>query len=391
MRKSMTSKMSAGLLMLSMLAYTGCKEKETAVPTVDYARVDALRNELRSLQLQVLSSNVEKINAMEDNVQAKSDTASIKADIARLRKEIQREVTYTVYVTDLQGQFLKDAEISLTVDGAMVKKTTDIEGKAVFTKVRSGVVNGVVKLANYTATNYMASIAFSNSTSSVSTKVPLLPMAGTAGTFFTMKGTVYADMSDVDDNLNYIGSYSNTIEGKTIAIYNPAGPNANNPSTKYDVQAKKITAVPQVNAVPFTTGFGNSGDIQQIAYEGAVYTATSGADGSYTLQLPALVDGNGNPLSNVYQYQVNVEEFSAAKTLLVPGKSSNTNYDNNPYSLFANRAADGMTMLPSTTTDFVVLKTYTSNRNFRVATVTNSTMKIGEVNTQHFFYNDLSN
>src|SRR5438105_3765945 len=98
MTKLITSKMCVRLLVLSMLAYAGCKEKETAVPTVDYARVDALRAELRSLQQQMLGANANNAATTATNAALKSDTTALKAEIARFQAEKSRKVKYIVYV-----------------------------------------------------------------------------------------------------------------------------------------------------------------------------------------------------------------------------------------------------------------------------------------------------
>ncbi|MBC7922910.1 MAG: hypothetical protein H7Z75_17675 [Ferruginibacter sp.] len=388
MRKSM--KMSAVLLM-STLVYTGCTEKETAVPTVDYARADALRSELRSLQQQVLGANATSASVVALNTTLKRDTAAIKAEISRLQVERARKVKYIVYVADLQGAYKKDAEVSMAVDGAVVKKIADADGKAVFDNVRAGVVNVVVKLAGFTTANYVSSIAFGKDI--VDTKVPVLPLTATTGPYFTLKGNVYANLSAADDNLNRYTTVDN-IESpaKKVTINVLAGPNSDETSVKYDAQARKITATVELNGVPGTTGISDvAGEIQRIAYENAVFSTTSAADGSYSLQLPALVDAAGEALDGFDDYVVSLEQFAAPYTFLLSGLSSNTDYDNNPYNLYRNLKEDG-SMLPETTVGYVKLFSASENRVFRFESFSiGQSTKIGASETKHIFYESAKN
>lgn len=373
-------------LVASLLVYTGCKEKETPVPTENTARIDALRQELLNLQQQVLGQTNNENSQKIEKALLEGDVKELQAEITKLKAEQARSITYTIYATDLQGVFQAGAEVSIVVNGAVTKKTTDTEGKAVFEGVRSGVVSGFVKTANFTSANFTASVAFGGDF--VSTKVPLLPLAGGANTF-TVEGKLYADLSDADDNLNEFDTYNN-ISGTNVIINVPAGPNNNSTETKYDGQARKITFVPNLNDEPFVGGFGNAGNIQRIAYENAVFETTSAADGSFSIKLPALVDAAGNAIGGFSGYTVSFEEFSTPKTLLMPGMSSNQNYSNNPYNLYFNRATT-TTDLPENTNGFIKLKTYQESRTYRNPSFTIATGRMGEKSMMMEFYDDYKN
>lgn len=284
------NKLVAALMLATITLFSACTEKEVPVPTVDTERLDALRQELRDLQLIVYGEEAELAQGQASQADLEAQIAAMEAEIARLQELYNRSVTYGVYVIDFQNNKLANATVKIAQNGEIVSATTDANGYAEFDDVRAGVVNGKIEINGYTTANYKTQIVESNSDDDAitykSSRVALFPAADNTNAtgMFTLKGNVTTDFSDMDEKYN-----EDAVGGKKISF------------TLYLDNIKNES-----------DAFVN---VYSLIYEDAVYEATTAADGSYSVNLPARSVFNGYDVDDRnFAFSVNGQDFKANYT-----------------------------------------------------------------------------
>jgi len=302
--------------MVGLAAFYACSDKETPQPVEDSARVDQLRDELRSLQQQVLASQATySADSMNE--------ASLTAEIKKLNAIYAKSVTYTVVVTDLQGNNLADANVKVTQAGVVATAKTDANGIAKFDNMHGGIIAGSADLNGFATLIFTADIRDGNSGSSyaASSRVSLLPLGGTPASekgMYTLNLDVFADYTVLDDTLGGPNYWDGSDIDKALPFGLPYGPNSDNPFVQYTkVTDKKVSILPmeysfrQVWSQLFTTG--GVGAILTIAYENALIQVSSATNGTYSIKVPAKTTNFS------FAYTINFEEFIADYTELLPG------------------------------------------------------------------------
>jgi hypothetical protein len=281
------NKLVAALMLATITLFSACTEKEVPVPTVDTERLDALRMELRSLQLMVYGEESDLAEGQATQAELAEAIAAMEAEIARLEELYNRSVTYGVYVIDFQNNKLANATVKIAQNGAIVSATTDANGYAEFEDVRAGVVNGKIEIDGYTIANYKSHIVESNSDDDAVTyktsRIALFPAADNANAtgMFTLKGNVTTDFSAMDEK-----DYEDAVDGKKLRF------------TLYLENIKKES-----------DAFDN---VFSLIYEDAVYEATTAADGSYSVNLPARSVFNGYDSNDRnFSFEVSGQDFKA--------------------------------------------------------------------------------
>lgn len=295
------NKLVAALMLATITLFSACTEKEVPVPTVDTERLDALRQELRELQLIVYGEEADLEEAKADQANYESEIAYYEAEIQRLQEIYARTVTYGITVTDFQNNKLAGVTVRLAQQGELATATTDENGYAEFENIHSGVVNAVVEGEGYTTANYKSSIydgyGSDDVATYVATRLALFPAAGNTSGMFTLTGNLYANYSTLNDTLDnwngngtapgQAGDYRNfdAVEGKTVRF-----------------------VLSLENIKDESEAF--SRDIYSLIYEDAFYEATTAADGSYTVNLPvsSVFEGTDDNDRN-FEFSVSGESF----------------------------------------------------------------------------------
>ena len=320
------------LLVCLLLALHGCTTKnEVPQPVVDTARVDALRTQLIALQQQVLGAQKAAAN---DSL----TLAQLQAEIAKLQSDLLKSVSYTVNVSSFLFKPLRGATVEVSQGGKIVSGTTASNGSTTFSGLYAGIITATVDLPGFARlvfradirNNYDAASAYSTTS-----QVLMLPVAGTGqpgGTtqadscMTTQYWKLYANYTMVDDTLGgpvvqgqqYFAA--SPVSNPLLAL--PAGPDASNPNISYTaVTTQTITA--SFNQYSFLDGNGTNdlslaipvgftgwdvnvngvgqtgnGQVLSVSYENARWTATAGANGIYTIKLPASDISNANGYTN---------------------------------------------------------------------------------------------
>jgi hypothetical protein len=320
--------------MASVTVFTGCKEEEVEKPIENSERVDALRAELRQLELDVLGAqrtlDLEKL-----------DEAELIKEVAQLKEDFDKVVKYTVTVVDPQGKLLEGVKVITTQAGALKEGTTNSEGRVTFDNMRGGIIAAVVKHDSYATANYTASLysgTYNYRSYGATTRVIMFPLAaalnGENMTTFT-KQKLFYNASVQDDTLGGSAWDANVDPAKW------APRQFNWTSVKYDQVAKgdniPVVAKLLIDGVPTGSGSGGVGDIIAIAYENAVYTATWNDDNTFTLNVPAR-----SIYDDWFEYEVSFGDFTKTATFNVNGAGSAAKASNYP-------------------------KTYTEERTFRIS------------------------
>ncbi|HEY0743328.1 MAG TPA: hypothetical protein VGD40_17795 [Chryseosolibacter sp.] len=320
--------MKTRLLAMAMaslvLFYTGCSEKEDPQPVEDTQRTDALRAELRQLQILIHGAEVAK------NLSEVSND-SLETVLESLKAEYNSIVSYQVVAVDFQGNVIPNATITINENGTVNTKTTT-DGTATFTGVKSGFITGVVAAAGYSTANFTTTL-YSASEGRANTRVPLLPKSAEAlakNGALTIKGFLYANLNVANDT---VGGYhqlynSNTGWSAWTAITSYAGTSETDedqpwfaPHRSYDKVQHKLYATPMIEYynVPGSAGYFDEirpGVVLTVAYEDANYEATFDANKEYTLTVPIQgLESDGVSIDFI----MNAHEFTAEQTLVQVG------------------------------------------------------------------------
>jgi hypothetical protein len=370
----MKTRLIAMFMASLVLFYTSCSEKEVPNPVEDTQRIDALRNELRTLQEKIygeqlandlLTAEAEDLNALIED---------LEAEIATLEAIYNQAVTYTVIAIDNLGNPIPGASVTVNQDGALVTKTTGNDGSIQIENVRAGTVAAVVSAAGYSTVNYYATLAFAQ-TAGVNTRVVMIPKTSTNNTYL-LKGYLYANTNLANDTaggVHYNGASFIGWKG-TDAATKVAGVLGDNRT--YEKVSKKMIANlwVNVNYVPFSQSTGNGGnsaDLIELAYEDVSVEATFDANNQYTLRLPVTSIYHDAWGDNVYyDWEITFEEFVANQTLV--------EYD--PNGTLSGGAPHTAWPMP---------KTYTLSRKFTTSDYEGSgwgSREAGDVVIQNFFY-----
>lgn len=219
------------------------------------------------------------------NLQAKLDKQQThEQDSLQLRNQ---RVTYTVNVVDASTSTLKSGSMVSAITGAVVKvvqdtmiitKTVDASGVASFANLRPGQANVNITLTGYSEVNYTVNISTSSYTGSrmASNIIPLIPVTGTSSG--TIKGKVVyeSDLTNLTPEIAPVGT-------KILAMVRPSS-----------------SALPSV---------GNNG-IVAISYDKLSLSATTDANGEFTMTVPATVNG--------LDYDIIIADFTVGQKLLQP-------------------------------------------------------------------------
>jgi hypothetical protein len=297
------NKLVAILMLATITLFSACTEKEVPVPTVDTERLDALRLQLRELQMRVYGEEEDAEEAKANQTNYENEIAWYEAEIERLKNAYARTVTYGITITDFQNNKLAGVTVTLAQEGELASSTTDENGYVGFENIHSGVVNVVVEGEGYTTANYKSSIydGFSQDDAATyaATRLALFPATGNTDGMFTLKGSLYANYSMLNDTLdNYRGNGTAPGEGGDKVDYDA-------------VEGKKLRFVLELSDIKDETD-AISSDIYSLIYENAFYEATTAADGSYTVSLPArsiFEDTNGGVDSKNFAFSVSGEDF----------------------------------------------------------------------------------
>ncbi len=174
------------------------------------------------------------------------------------------------------------ATVSISVNGAVVTKTTDESGQATFQSLTAGTAAVTVKLANHTTCNYLVDLTMVNSaidtldfdhrTSRIAaTKVIVFPTSGVGMT--KISGLVKAQL-DVSSSYPAWATSEFQFKQSTDLELAPAG-------TVITCTLFPINGVSEVS----------NGSVLSATYEGLSSTTTVGADGSYAIMAPSSIDG----------------------------------------------------------------------------------------------------
>ena len=322
-----------------LLVFQACtSKKETPQPVVDTQRLDQLRQELRDLQIKVLG------NA---STYAKDSLTygQLLAQIKVLQAQYNKNVTYSVFVEDYQGNFLPGTTVKVSQAGAVTSQVTSASGVATFTNLNGGIISATAELTGFFRLVFKADIRNYNTdqTYSAASNVLLLPSGGTPASdagMSTFYINLYANFSTLNDTLGGPDLWPGT---STQAFALPAGPNPNAPKVSYAAVTDK-PIIAYVNSQFFVNsnfstrarpplgftissnyssdpnGFGDEydpGSVLTVAYENASYTAASaGLNGYYILKLPATSFFDPN---NRFTFDLVFTEFSNNFTDYVPG------------------------------------------------------------------------
>jgi hypothetical protein len=308
----------------------GCTaKKEIPQPVVDTQRLDQLREEYRNLQATVLGNTSAYLNDSLTYTQ-------LQAQITALELQLAKKVSYSVIVGDYQGNLLSGATVKVSQAGTITSQTTSTSGVATIPNLNGGIISATVELAGFARLVYRADIRNYNTDQaySVSTKVLLLPMGGTAASdlgMSTFNVNLYANFTTPNDTLggpDFWGGSS--LLSKAL----PVGPDPNNPTVSYtSVTDKPITVYlsadflsgcrpPTGFTYKLITSGGEHGDtydpgsVLSLAYENATYKVASatGPGGAYVLKLPATsFDGE-----TTFDFDVTFPEFLNSFTEYVP-------------------------------------------------------------------------
>jgi hypothetical protein len=322
-------KLLALLCAAGLLAFQACtSKKEVPQPVVDSQRLDQLRKELKDLEIKVLG------NAATYSRDSLTYTQLV-LQISALQAQYAKQVTYSVIVSDYQGNFLPGVTVKVSQAGAVIVQTTSASGVATFTGINGGIIGATADLMGFARLVFRADIRNYNTDQaySAASNVLMLPLGGTPASdagMSTLNINLYANFTTVNDTLGgpvYWPRQSNV----TFAL--PAGPDVNNPTVSYtSMTDKPITAflnarlltggVPAGFTYRFNRsdrGYGNEydpGSVLTAAYENASYTVTAaGANGVYVLKLPATSFDNRTS----FYFDMAFAEFSGSFTAYVPG------------------------------------------------------------------------
>ena len=352
-----TSKIFIYICMVGLAAFYACSDKETPQPVEDTARVDALRIELRDLRTQVLGLDAQATSL-------ELTEKELKAEIEKLNSVYAKVVTYTVVVTDLQGNNLTGATVKLTQDGAVKSATTDANGLATFAGVHGGNVSASVEATGFAKLIFRAEVAdySANTSYAANSHVSLIPVGGSAAAdagMATVNLDLYVNYTTVDDTLGG----PNYWAGSDITKALPLGPDGG--TTNYTkVTDKKVSinfsqdAFNSINSTLFTTN--GVGRVLSTVFEGTTVTASAATNGTYVIKVPASV-----PSVISVGFAVSFEEFTANFTQYVPNGEFGDVHVDPPFS-----------------------KTYTLSQVFRVGYDTfSSPTPGGTLNIKEFYYN----
>lgn len=319
----MKTKLTTICLALMVMLYTSCSEKEVPQPTENTARVDALRNELRNLQLLVYGEELENALLKAEEADLTAQIAELTAQVDALKAIYAKAVLYSVQVYDFQGKAIAGASVTLNQNGTISTVVADNNGVAVFEDVRAGYVAGVVSATGFATANYTVSLV-NYGDNSTYTRVPLMPKGGNAQSdagLFTVSGYVYANFNAANDTAGgFNNNWGNIANFKGIdAATKYPGPNSGNPHRTYDKVAKKIMVTVSFPTIQYIGSSGTGmATIQKLAYEDAVYTATYDANNMYSLKLPAYSEFAAGYLGTGTQwfFRYSFEEFTSNVTLI---------------------------------------------------------------------------
>jgi hypothetical protein len=361
---------------VGLFVFHACtSKKEVPQPVVDTQRLDQLRQELRDLQIKVLGNAA---TYSRDSLTYNQLVLQISA----LQAQYAKHVTYSVIVSDYQGNILPGATVKVTQAGAVISQTTSASGVATFTGLNGGIIGATADLTGFARLAFRADIRNYNTDQaySAASNVLMLPLGGTPASdaaMSTININLYANFTTVNDTLGgpaYWGRLSN------VAFALPPGPDVNNPTVSYSpITDKPITAF--LNSgfmdgqVPsgFTYRFRRSnsvngdeydpGSVLAAAYENASYPVTAaGANGVYVLKLPARSFDN----RTYFYFDLVFAEFSASFTNYVPG-------------------GPGIKIRPPFD------PTYTSTQIFRVSNNSLQSTQAGNLETRKYFYTNSLN
>lgn len=201
------------------------------------------------------------------------------------------KVIYSVNLVDADLTGLKAAKavsaissavVEVTQNGKVYKKTVDSTGIAVFDTLKYGLANVNVTLSGYSTVNYL--VDFTRYTGAgisggiqISNIIPMIPLNGTTTGKITGLVTCQSDLTNgVKDPV-------------------PTG--------------TKVMAMVSTNSSAITLSGSNSTLITNISYDNLSLNATTQADGSYSISVPATVNG--------LSYTVSVDDILTSQKLLM--------------------------------------------------------------------------
>jgi hypothetical protein len=388
----MKTKLFAMLMASLVLFYTSCSEKETPQPVEDSERIDALRQELRNLQVLVYGEEVENDYLDADNFSMEEELEALQAEVTALKATYDKSVSYSVLVVDYAGNAIAGAKVTVNQNGKITTVDANAAGLAIFKDVRAGAIIGVVKATGFATANYRTTLNNVDNGGG-STTVPLLPKSGTQAeaSMFTLTGFLYANLNNANDTLS-----GSNFDGAIVSFSGTpvVGPDGSYPHRSFDKQNRKIKATIYLDlgVVPFSIyNSSAAGSIRRMAYEDAVYEGTVDANNKYSIKLPSTAATIQQDF--YFDYKFSFEEFSADK-IFVAYDENGTSYDG----LAPN--GEGVYMGDSPNSAFPTPKTFTQKRVFRISDRTYDSYSWGttaegalpgSVYALNFFYSEYLN
>ena len=317
---------------VGLFVFQACvSKKEVPQPVVDTQRLDQLRQELKDLQTKVLGD-------ASVYTQDSLTYSQLLVQIAILQAQYTKSVTYSVIVSDYQGNFLPGATVKVSQAGAVVSQTTSASGVATFAGLNGGIISATAELTGFSRLVFKADIRNYNvdHAYSAASNVLLLPTGGTPASdvgMSTFNINLYANFTTVNDTLGGPDQWGGQ---STLAMALPAGPNPASPTISYSaVTDKPIIAYLNSNFLntggspptgftysnpTYSTQYGSvydPGSVLTVAYENISFTFSSaGPNGFYIVKLPATSILNSG---NNFRFDLVFTEFGNNFTDYVPG------------------------------------------------------------------------
>jgi hypothetical protein len=205
-------------------------------------------------------------------VSCKDDDDNQPAPVFVTAPTANRTINYTVNLVDASTSAggrvsaITNGKVTISMNGETMTKEVDASGLASFTGLYPGDITAVVSADNFTTVRYTVSLQTSDSIDNGSNRnassiVRLYPTSG-EGTA-TIKGVLRADL-----NTTPAATGLEVVSGKRVVV-----------------------TINGLNPVVMSGGSGVSGQITSSTVEGTIVSATSDANGVYTLTVPASSSG----------------------------------------------------------------------------------------------------
>ncbi len=232
------------------------------------------------------------LNSCDKDQFSEEDAMNLQAKLDK-QKQLEQDslntrnyrVSYTVNLVDASTSTLKSGSMVSAITGAKVKfvqdtmiriQTADASGIVSFGDLKPGIANVNITLDGYSEVNYTVNLSSSsyNGGRQSSNIIPLIPVSGTATG--TIKGKVVYE-ADLTNNAPEVAP----VGTKVIAMVSAGS-----------------------DALPST----GSNNIISISYDKLSLTATTDANGEFTMTVPATILG--------LDYDIQVSDFSFGQRLL---------------------------------------------------------------------------